>query len=60
MKAYLDIIQKILDEGVEKKDRTGVGTIAIAGAMFKHNMADGFPLLTTKSVPIRPGDCFTL
>lgn len=53
MKAYLDIVKKILDTGVIKKDRTGVGTIAIAGAMFEHNMSDGFPLLTTKSVPIR-------
>ncbi|MFH2000765.1 MAG: thymidylate synthase [Planctomycetota bacterium] len=53
MKAYLDIVKKILNEGVEKKDRTGVGTTAIPGAMFEHDMADGFPLLTTKSVPLR-------
>jgi thymidylate synthase len=53
MKAYLDIVRKILEQGVEKKDRTGVGTIAIAGAIFEHNMEDGFPLLTTKSVPLR-------
>jgi len=53
LKAYLDIVKKILDEGVEKKDRTGVGTIAIAGAMFQHDMSQGFPLLTTKSVPLR-------
>ncbi|PLW80388.1 thymidylate synthase [Candidatus Woesearchaeota archaeon] len=53
MKAYLDIIQKILDEGIEKEDRTGTGTIAIAGAMFEHNMEDGFPLLTTKRIPYR-------
>jgi len=53
LKAYLDIIQKIFDEGIEKEDRTGTGTLAIAGAMFQHNMEDGFPLLTTKSVPFR-------
>jgi len=53
MKAYLDIVKKILDTGIPKKDRTGVGTIAIAGAMFEHDMEDGFPLLTTKSVPLR-------
>lgn len=53
MKAYLDIVRKILEKGVIKKDRTGVGTIAIAGAMFEHNMEDGFPLLTTKKVPLR-------
>lgn len=53
MKSYLDIIQKILDEGIDKGDRTGTGTRALAGAFFEHNMADGFPLLTTKKVPFR-------
>ncbi|MFH1770158.1 MAG: thymidylate synthase [archaeon] len=53
MKAYLNIIQKILDTGVLKHNRTGVDTLAIAGAMFEHNMADGFPLLTTKTVPMK-------
>jgi len=53
MKAYLDIIQKILKEGVVKENRTGVDAISIAGAMFEHDMEKGFPLLTTKSVPLR-------
>jgi thymidylate synthase len=53
LKAYLDIVRKILAEGVLKKDRTGVGTIAVSGVIFEHNMSDGFPLLTTKSVPLR-------
>ncbi|MEA2036366.1 MAG: thymidylate synthase [Nanoarchaeota archaeon] len=53
MKAYLDIVKKILNEGIVKKDRTGVGTIAIAGVIFEHHMSEGFPLLTTKSVPLR-------
>jgi thymidylate synthase len=53
MKAYLDIAEKILKEGVRKQNRTGVDTLAIAGAMFEHDMADGFPLLTTKKVPFR-------
>jgi len=53
MKAYLDIVRKILDTGIEKENRTGINTIAIAGAMFEHDMADGFPLVTTKSVPMR-------
>jgi len=53
MKAYLDIIQKILDTGALKHNRTGIDTIAIPGAMFEHHMQDGFPLLTTKSVPLR-------
>ena len=54
MRAYLDIIKKILNEGVKKADRTGTGTIAIAGAMFEHDLAQGFPLLTTKKMPFRP------
>jgi len=53
MKAYLDIVKKIIDTGIEKENRTGVNTIAIAGAMFEHDMSEGFPLLTTKSVPMR-------
>jgi thymidylate synthase len=50
MKQYLDIVRKILDHGVVKPNRTGVDAITIPGAMFEHDMADGFPLLTTKSV----------
>ena len=53
MKAYLDIIRNILEKGEQKHSRTEMGTIAIAGAMFEHDMADGFPLLTTKKVPFR-------
>jgi thymidylate synthase len=53
MKAYLDIIRKILDNGVRKENRTGMDAISIAGAMFEHDMEDGFPLLTTKQVPFR-------
>jgi len=53
MKAYLDIVQKILDIGFRKTNRTGIDAITIAGAMFEHDMAEGFPLLTTKKVPFR-------
>lgn len=53
MKNYLDIVQKILNEGVFKENRTGVLAQTIAGAMFEHDMATGFPLLTTKAVPMR-------
>lgn len=53
MKAYLDIVKKVLTEGQEKSDRTGTGTLAIAGAMFQHDMQNGFPLLTTKKIPFR-------
>lgn len=53
MQAYLDIVKKILDTGEVKDDRTGVGTIAIAGAIFEHDMSKGFPLLTTKKMPFK-------
>ncbi|MDR0300706.1 MAG: thymidylate synthase [Treponema sp.] len=53
MKAYLDIVQKILENGFRKPNRTGIDALTIAGAMFEHDMADGFPLLTTKKVPLR-------
>ncbi|MEM4267518.1 MAG: thymidylate synthase [Candidatus Woesearchaeota archaeon] len=53
MKGYLDIVRKILEQGQRKDDRTGTGTLAIAGVMFEHNMPEGFPLLTTKKMPFR-------
>lgn len=53
MKAYLDIVQKILDEGEYKDNRTGIGTYAIAGAMFQHDMSKGFPILTTKKIAVQ-------
>lgn len=53
MRAYLDIVRKILTNGEEKTDRTGTGTITIAGAMFEHDMSKGFPLLTTKKMPFK-------
>ncbi len=53
MKAYLDIVRRILTEGERKASRTGVDTLAIAGAMFEHDMATGFPLLTTKRIAFR-------
>jgi thymidylate synthase len=52
MKAYIDIVQKVLDEGEVKENRTGVNTIAVPGVMFEHDMTHGFPLLTTKYMPI--------
>ncbi len=53
MKTYLDIVKKIIHGGEIKSDRTGTGTIAIAGAIFEHDMANGFPLLTTKKMPFK-------
>jgi thymidylate synthase len=53
MKAYLDIVRRVLDTGIRRPNRTGVDAIAVPGVMFEHDMAEGFPLLTTKSVPLR-------
>lgn len=53
MRAYLDIVKKVIDCGEVKHNRTGVDTVAIAGAMFEHDMSLGFPMLTTKKVPFK-------
>ncbi|MFW6282954.1 MAG: thymidylate synthase, partial [Minisyncoccales bacterium] len=53
MEAYLKIVKKILDKGIRKKTRTGIDCISVTGCMFEHELKEGFPLLTTKSVPLR-------
>jgi thymidylate synthase len=49
-KKYIALLQDILDNGVEKKDRTGTGTLSVFGRQIRHSMKDGFPLLTTKKM----------
>jgi len=53
MKAYLDIVKKVIDNGIKVDTRTGIKAYTIAGAIFEHDMSKGFPLLTTKKVPFR-------
>jgi thymidylate synthase len=50
MKAYLDLIQHVLDYGETREDRTGTGTISVFGAQTRYDLRNGFPLLTTKKV----------
>ena len=52
-KQYIDLLKTILEHGVDKGDRTGTGTKSIFGYTIRHNMSEGFPLLTTKKMPFK-------
>lgn len=53
MRQYLDMLERVLTDGKSKSDRTGTGTVAVFGHQFRHDLASGFPLLTTKKIPFR-------